>query len=300
MAIDRLQAVPSVGTRTRPPTAALSDHNHSPPGFAGGHLLDKGVVNMREVKNISRDIILLFVGAATVLLVLGGGTIFLKHVPLADRIEAKLTGNQYGKLYGWLVSGQAIRSRQSCGPTLFIGDSIVFAMATSDLSFKSENFGIPGDTSDGVLHRLPKYNLHCFKTVVLSVGVNDVILGQVAGFEERYSEILAQIPKSIKIVATAILPINERKSAGIKTDNPNGTIGRMNSVIAEACTSLPNCHFAAASLSFFDASKQLRDDLCYSDGIHLRPEGYDVWKRSFLPTIEGKDRNTKSVGDFGL
>jgi hypothetical protein len=38
---------------------------------------------------------------------------------------------------------------------LFVGDSLTFSLATSLLSPRTENFGISGDTIEGVLYRLP-------------------------------------------------------------------------------------------------------------------------------------------------
>jgi hypothetical protein len=61
----------------------------------------------------------------------------------------------FGTAYEDAVVLQERRSAQFDRTVLFVGDSLTFSLATSLLSPRTENFGISGDTIEGVLYRLP-------------------------------------------------------------------------------------------------------------------------------------------------
>jgi hypothetical protein len=77
----------------------------------------------------------------------------------ARRAAAALIGRPpnypFGTAYEDAVVLQERRSAQFDRTVLFVGDSLTFSLATSLLSPRTENFGISGDTIEGVLYRLP-------------------------------------------------------------------------------------------------------------------------------------------------
>ena len=58
------------------------------------------------------------------------------------------------------VLQQSRRSQQIEGVAVFLGDSITVGLATSRVTAHSENFGINGDSIDGLLLRVPQYQVH--------------------------------------------------------------------------------------------------------------------------------------------
>ena len=61
------------------------------------------------------------------------------------------------------------------GAVLFIGDSFIQSMCVAAITEKAVNFGIGGDTTEGVLKRLPRYtSIKRARAIVLAIGYNDL------------------------------------------------------------------------------------------------------------------------------
>jgi len=98
------------------------------------------------------------------------------------------------------VEGQSRRSQQIHGAVVFIGDSLIVGLATSNVASKSENFGINADWLDSLLLRLPRYRLSEARAVVLEIGSNDWPIDSSSGFASfaaKYHRLLAMLPSQV-------------------------------------------------------------------------------------------------------
>ena len=159
--------------------------------------------------------------------------------------------------------------------TIFIGDSITQALATSAITQMGVNFGIGTDTTQGVVERLPLYqSIQRSKAVVLAIGVND-IYQQVDGLDTRanYRNILNAIPSDIPVITASVLPIGavaERKHF------TNADIVLLNNDIKALTHEYPNVLYLDTSKSLSDDAGFLQTQLHIGDGVHLSDEGYQI------------------------
>ena len=100
---------------------------------------------------------------------------------------------------------------------IFIGDSLTQGLCVSAVAVPSVNYGIGSDTTVGVLQRLSEYrSIDRAAAVVIAIGINDLRRRSDAEILDNYETILARIPESIPVIASAVLPVDEpvRQSRG--------------------------------------------------------------------------------------
>lgn len=159
--------------------------------------------------------------------------------------------------------------------TIFIGDSITQALATSAVTKTGVNFGIGTDTTQGVVERLPLYqSIRRSKVVVLAIGVND-IYQQVDHLNTRanYRSILDSIPSDIPVIAASILPIG---SEAERSHFTNADIVSLNSDIEALSDEYPNVLYLNTSKNFKDDAGFLQTQFHIGDGVHLSNKGYKI------------------------
>lgn len=184
---------------------------------------------------------------------------------------------RYGYIYEGEVEQEAIRCRQFHDATVFIGDSNAYALATSNIAPKSENLGINGDTLDRALYRLPSCDLHGAKAVVIALGTNDWADNRYDGFEIRYRQLLHLIPRNVRIVASAIPPVNEQRlSAFYETAGMSDGILAANVTIRRVCASDGRCEFSPMPHELY-AGRQLSPVFDSGFGVHLNARGQSLW-----------------------
>ena len=168
---------------------------------------------------------------------------------------------------------------------LFIGDSITDEGEWSDWfpAATLRNRGISGDTTAGVLRRLPALLDTAPETIFLMIGINDLIfLGrspeQVLG---RYGQILTlmqQRAPQTQVYVQSVLPVGDPYSPEL-----NAKILQLNRGLATLA--------AAAGYTYVDlhplfvVEGQL-DSACTADGLHLNGEGYARWVEHIRPLID--------------
>lgn len=138
--------------------------------------------------------------------------------------------------------------------------------------------GIPGDTSSGLLARLPDHASAKPETVIVWIGTNDVL----AGIPPQ--QIAANIDQTIlklkdhgipRIVVLGVMPFARWIEDG---ESLNAQVSTINTALKSSCFA----HGAA----FWDPGEVLRDEegfLCRtktSDGIHLNVRGYQTILKS--------------------
>jgi lysophospholipase L1-like esterase len=141
------------------------------------------------------------------------------------------------------VLQQSRRSEQMEKTVVFFGDSLTVGLATSNISQKSENFGIDGDTIDGLLFRIPRYHLEGARTIVVEIGINNWKHDGFRNFENKYRQLLRELPPSVPVIATAIFPVNVDPKDHPEWAHAPAAIRKANEEIAEACKQFANCRF---------------------------------------------------------
>ena len=93
-------------------------------------------------------------------------------------------------------------------------------------------------------------------------------------FEELINEMQVRMP-GVEIYIQSVLPV----SASVSTERPalnNDRIRAINDQLARIAYQR-GLYFLNVQEVFTDENGNLREDLAASDGIHLKPSGYDVW-----------------------
>ncbi|MDR3362349.1 MAG: GDSL-type esterase/lipase family protein [Desulfovibrio sp.] len=184
---------------------------------------------------------------------------------------------------------------------LFLGDSLTFGFdwASALPDFIVYNFGINGDTTDGVLARLNDAAAVKPDKIFLQIGIND-LLSEFAwlGNHESQSkanlyailrnhtqiwEYLAEnLPDAILYVCS-LLPAT-------RSFDPQGTL---NNDVRALCTMLEKMS-ASRGLTYINLYNALRDEGgalredCSEDGVHLLWPGYQIWLETLMPFISNE------------
>lgn len=161
------------------------------------------------------------------------------------------------------------------GATIFLGDSITWALATVDIEPLSVNYGITNQRSDQLLKSMESYeSLKQAGRVVVTIGTNDLLQGREDGIEERYKKILDMIPKEIPVLMNSVPPIANIIWNGRKVNNAN-----VQEVVASAkriCEADSRCTFLNTYEVLSENGKPLPGVLV-EDGVHLSRNGYGLW-----------------------
>ncbi len=196
---------------------------------------------------------------------------------------------QLAKRLGWRKSSHAEHYNRilafhcridACVPddaVIFIGDSFIQGMCVSAIVERGVNFGIGGDTTSGVLKRLPTYT--CIKkarAIVLAVGFNDLCERNNSQILKNYREILLKLPENVKVIFCSVLPIDEN----CRSERYNDRIIELNRSSAEMCSSMENCQFADLTDKFRDTQGNLSQQYHEGDGIHLNSKGYSIYNET--------------------
>jgi lysophospholipase L1-like esterase len=173
--------------------------------------------------------------------------------------------------------------------TVLLGDSLSLWFPTDMLPGDRTwlNQGISGESAVGVVKRLNLLDNLQPETILLMVGVNDLIKGAP---EEQILENYRQILKTLKekhpksaIVVQSLLPHGGDRIATVDREQvlklSNERIHQFNQKLA-ALTSESEVHFLNLHPIFTDSDGLLREDLS-TDGLHLKREGYFAWRSAF-------------------
>lgn len=199
--------------------------------------------------------------------------------------------------YKGAVGVHSMRDRAVApGGILMFGDSILCGVDLKRIGPSAENFSIPGDTTEGLLWRIPQYrSVRNASTVVIAIGVNDLSRYDPPHSAENLRRILSNIPVGTRVIVMAVLPVDERRLRqtvrqrllGWRTDNTR--VRELNDALKLVCADRANCCFVNpnANDAFVDCEGNLRDELHSGDGLHLGPVG--------LNTLE--DRLTQALSE---
>jgi lysophospholipase L1-like esterase len=157
---------------------------------------------------------------------------------------------------------------------IFLGDSLTDFHDWSAFG-RHHNAGIAGDTTDGLLYRL-HYSLDKKpKTVVLMIGINDLLQGRDVGhIKEDYAKIFERTESIGTVAVLSLLPVK----AAPETALINQNVKLLNRYLQNESQKRGYLFVDLYSLAV-DKDEGLTAGYT-SDGVHLTPMGYDVWENA--------------------
>ena len=203
-------------------------------------------------------------------------------------VPEKQTANKEGSaFYKEMISfHQRVDKNVTDGAVIFIGDSLVQGLAVSSIAPKAVNFGIGNDTTEGVIKRLPLYSsLGGAKTIVLSIGINDLKNRKIEAIVKSYRKILQLLPASVPVLLNAILPVDERVK---KRRHLNSRIRRLNEQIKKLSEQHTNIRFLDMTALLTNEDGNLLKKYHVGDGLHLNASGNIVWIQALTHSILSK------------
>jgi lysophospholipase L1-like esterase len=170
---------------------------------------------------------------------------------------------------------------------LFMGDSITDFWRNTDGAFagkpvldkhfghlKIANFGIAGDTTEGVLFRLQNGEGEGFspKAVMLMIGTNNTGRNNAAEIAEGIGAVVLQLQKNFpeaKILLLAVFP------RGGANDPVRAMLAEINSIISKLHDG-ERVHYLDIGDKFLDENGNIPKDVM-SDALHPSTKGYEIW-----------------------
>jgi lysophospholipase L1-like esterase len=173
---------------------------------------------------------------------------------------------------------------------ILIGDSISLwfpnELLPSDRSWLNQ--GISGETSAGLLNRLELLDKTQPEIIFVMIGINDLIRGvnneTILANQQLIISYLRQIHPQAKIVVQSILPHSGEKVTWEGRDRllaiPNSRIQELNQKLKAIAQNEGVIYLDLYPL-FADADGNLKRELS-TDGLHLSPQGYLVWRNALI------------------
>lgn len=197
------------------------------------------------------------------------------------RLERKLGGTQRTEVTSSLYASMLqFHSRMDENvpdkAVVFIGDSLVQGLYTNAVASPSVNYGIGGDTTIGVLGRLPAYgSLLRASTVILAIGFNDLKFRDNGEIIQNYRRILQSLPPTLPVVCSGVLPV-------VETNPPPGSITNervreINVALEALCAEHKRCVFVDIGSKLFDTRGNILMTFYEADGVHLNSAGNRIW-----------------------
>ncbi|TAJ11933.1 GDSL family lipase [Marinilabiliaceae bacterium JC017] len=216
------------------------------------------------------------------------GIVLLCQMGLTDKVSAQNT-LPYDTSYTFqhYVNKQVIFEGLPAAKNeiVFLGNSITEQGHWAEL-FKNKNIvnrGIGGDISFGVQARINTILDASPKMLFLMIGINDIgRLIPTDTIAQKIEEIIRttkeQSPKT-KIVLQSVLPINEKVIWYDYMKNKSDRIAELNDRLKDIARK-DEIKYVDLYSRFADSNGQLKPELTY-DGLHLKADGYLLWKDVF-------------------
>ncbi len=169
------------------------------------------------------------------------------------------------------------------GAVIFIGDSITQGLCVSAVVPLSVNYGISGDTTTGVLKRLPTYrSMRRAGAIVVAIGINDTADRTNEEILRNYLSIAKQMPKNVPVIFSGVLPVDEKVQ---KVVGWNQRIQALNANLKSFIGKSTNLFFVDAGYLLVDAEGNLAREYHDGKGVHLNPKGNAIWIKELRKTI---------------
>ncbi len=155
---------------------------------------------------------------------------------------------------------------------IFLGDSLTDYHDWHHFG-AHHNAGIAGDTTDGLLYRM-HYTLDKKPhTVVLMIGINDLLQGvPLTQIKQNYSKLLEALSEIDRLFILSTLPV----IAEAQTEQINDNVIALN-IFLRIEAAKRERHYVDLYSSFVNAQDGLQEQYTI-DGVHLNDEGYQLWE----------------------
>jgi lysophospholipase L1-like esterase len=178
---------------------------------------------------------------------------------------------------------------------LFMGDSITdfwrnengayAGKAVLDKYFgnlKVANFGIAGDTTQGVLYRLQHGEGQGFspKAVMLMIGTNNTGRNTAAEIAEGIGAVVLELQKDFPKTKILLLGIFPRSTAN---DPVRATIAEINKIISKLDDG-DRVRYLDIGAKFLDSEGNIPKDVM-SDALHPSAKGYEIWAEAVKESL---------------
>lgn len=183
-------------------------------------------------------------------------------------------------------------AKQGDANVLFMGDSITDFWRNADGPFagkpvldkyfgqwKVANFGIAGDTTQGVLYRLQNGEGKGFspRAVMLMIGTNNTARNTAAEIAEGIGAVVLQLQRDFPDAKILLLGIFPRGRAG---DPVRTTIAEINQRISKLHDG-SRVQYLDIGAAFLDAGGNIPQDVM-SDALHPSTKGYEIWANAVI------------------
>jgi len=164
------------------------------------------------------------------------------------------------------------------GNFLFLGDSLIadFNWQERMHHFKIINYGLPGETVQGLRGRLPSIteDVDPPELILLMIGTNNLIIEDYS-FMKPLRQIIVQLTSrypTAEVITNSMLPC---QLPWVKMDFYN----RLNQSIESITMQTGSC--------YLDMFSKIKANPSYfqNDGIHLTPKAYDLWSKCILEFV---------------
>ena len=135
------------------------------------------------------------------------------------------------------------------------------------------NAGIAGDTTDGVLSRIPTLLQKKPHTVILMIGINDLLSGTTLEEVKRnYLRILDALSSVERLILLSTLPV----TSAYQTDQINQDVIALNTFLKDEAGKR-KLHYVDLYSSFVGDHSGIQKQYTV-DGVHLSSQGYLLWE----------------------
>ena len=181
-------------------------------------------------------------------------------------------------------------AKQGDAEVLFMGDSITDFWRNPDGPFAGKpvldkhfgqwnvaNFGIAGDTTQGVLYRLQNGEGQGFspRAVMLMIGTNNTARNTAAEIAEAIGAVVLELQKDFPQAKILLLGVFPR---GRPNDPVRATIADINRTIAKLHDG-KRVHYLDIGAKFLSPDGTIAADVM-SDLLHPGPKGYEIWAQA--------------------
>lgn len=178
--------------------------------------------------------------------------------------------------------------RGSAEHVILIGDSHIHSLRLESLEdgTKVRTYGVPGDTSAGVLRRIEQLQtLGEADAVFIAVGFNDLRNTPQRTVIENIVESTRKIPPGPVILVGAVLPIDMPARADWQ-GRDNQLIKAFNASLARRLQQYPRVIFVDSRSLLVDAQGGLAPSHHVGDGLHLSEEANRLWANHLRGRIQ--------------
>jgi lysophospholipase L1-like esterase len=187
-------------------------------------------------------------------------------------------------------------AKQGDSEVLFMGDSITDFWRNTDGgmagkpvldkyfgNLKIANFGIAGDTTQGVLYRLKHGEGQGFspRAVMLMIGTNNTGRNSSAEIAEGIGAVVLELQKDFPKAKILLLAVFPRSTAN---DPVRQTLGEINTIISKLHDG-DRVHYLDIGAKFLDANGNIPREVM-SDALHPTTRGYEIWAEAVKEPLE--------------